>query len=170
MLWARKAPRHGRIGPAGTIYRIEGQAGVELLSVSVGHHLVVHRLHRYPLGLHQQFLDHGVRRLCAAGGNLHWTSAQARWAYLELDPADVVGPNADGLGRLVQQVEPVGLLYLHQHLLLSVQVVEQRDLDRQLLAANRREGQVHGQEERLKHPQLAFPDAQAVLLGQAHRP
>ena len=164
---SQEAPRQGDVCPTGPFDGIEGHGRMEVVAVAVGDDAVADGLDLDTLGLHQKLLDDGVRGLGAARGDLEGVAAEIPGADHELGPADVAGVDGDGLHRFVQQIEPVGLLYLDEYLLRRLQVVEQRDLDGELLASNGGEGEVDGQEEGLEHAQRALSHAESVLLRHA---
>ena len=145
--------------------------GAALLTVRVFSRRQDHVFDRFvgdTLRLHQQVLDHGVGRLPAAGGYLDRDLAKIGESYLEFEAADVARRYGDRLRGNVQQLEVFPLFQFYEEFLRRVQVVVEGDLDRELLAPDRRIRQVYLQEERLEYPKLRLGDSKAVFLGQGN--
>ena len=82
----------------------------------------------------------------------------------ERGSADVVARDRDNLLGIIQEIEIDSLFEVDEDLLRGVEVVVERHPYGQLLAPDRRVGEVHLEEELLEYRQLRLGDAQTMFL------
>ncbi len=167
---SEEAAGEGHVGAGRVGDHVLRQGHVQGAGSAGGQHHVLHLLPLDALGLDCEALDDGIGGLAATGGYLDELSTDCRRADHELGAADVVPGHRDGLGGVVQEIEPGGGFDLHQELLLRVQVVVESDLDRELLAPDGGVGEVCREEEGLEDGQGGLGDAQAVVGGEGDSP